>query len=50
MAEPNLVLFDAGIFIGALLQGDPRHDVSDWQVFAKDGIEVIGPPSIVVAR
>lgn len=25
MPEPTLVLFDAGIFIGALLQGDPRH-------------------------
>jgi predicted nucleic acid-binding protein len=25
MAESNWILFDAGIFIGGLLQGDPRH-------------------------
>ena len=25
MAETNWILFDAGIFIGGLLQGDPRH-------------------------
>jgi predicted nucleic acid-binding protein len=26
MAEPEWILFDAGMFIGALLQGDPRHN------------------------
>jgi|GEM_PF-5850488 len=54
------VLLDAGVLIGALLTGDPRHaatalhagvtsvytyDPDDWKVFAGDGIQITGPSS-----
>lgn len=57
------VLMDAGVFIGALLRGDPRHaaaalvagvmsvytyDPDDWEQFASDGLRIVGPPSTII--
>lgn len=74
MTSGETVLFDAGLFIAALLSGDPRHAesyrrvhdarhaatalvagvarvytyaVTDWRVFASNGIQVIGPESVL---
>ena len=58
----NYILFDAGMFIGALLRGDARHaaiaivsgvrhvytyDMGDWHVFSPDGLTITGPNSIL---
>ena len=57
MNEKKPVLFDAGLLVGALLQGDLRHqearsmvDAVDWKIFKPEGLTIIGPPSVLVSE
>ncbi len=61
MNANDKILFDAGLFIGALLQDDPRHaaiaikanissvytyDPDDWKIFGPEGLIITGPNSV----
>ena len=58
MSHNERILFDAGIFIGALLKNDPRdgpdlrglsgftYDVGDWKRFESAGLRIAGPESV----
>ena len=46
-------IHDARHAATALAAGIARvytYDINDWQAFATDGIDVIGPPSVVIAQ
>jgi predicted nucleic acid-binding protein len=40
----------AATALTAGVTGVYTYDISDWQVFVEDGIEVIGPPSMIASR
>jgi hypothetical protein len=44
MNHNNEILFDAGLFVGALLRAD---DLEDWKVFQPEGLVISGSASII---